>query len=198
MRGAVVINCCTCSYSNHERSKKHRENVAILKEIMQEEEEAEVNVSSAPSHGVEAAGGSSPTPPPLSESVEEDDDSAVSGVAQLKVVDEREADLKATAASSSDGDDVTLSSLVRYVLFSTPPPPALSLSHSLALFLSTPHRNKQHTETLPHDPQPSSPTLVSMDTKADSNGEEVELTKRKGKNRTKKKSTKVSHFTDSN
>ena len=95
------------SYSNHERSKKHRENVALLKELMEEEEG---RVGGGASLDPQTAEAERDTQLPLSDDGGEEfeeADSAVTGMKELNVVDSREAD------SGLSDDDLQLSSLLR-------------------------------------------------------------------------------------
>ena len=112
-----MLSFTFCSYSNHERSRKHRENVALLKEVMAEEEER----SEVKGH---ASSGSLTLSSDDHSQGEEDIDTnmAAAGVEGGEGIvlgggGERESTPAASDASSSsdDADDIALSSLVRCV-----------------------------------------------------------------------------------
>lgn len=100
----------TCRYTNHERSKKHRDNVALLKEMMEEEERESISPSAddVMTHGAVADEKQSLSdleaeqPGPSTSRVEGGEEPGVS-VAGLRV-DEDEED---------NDEDLALSSLVR-------------------------------------------------------------------------------------
>ena len=94
-----------CSYTNHERSKKHRENVALLKEVMEEEEEERALSLSSDGEGDSQAVPSShfQTEQLHQSSTEPLEGDIDGGVATLRVAN----------SDSSSNEDLT--SLVRYV-----------------------------------------------------------------------------------
>lgn len=116
-QGLAYISSTFCSYSNHERSRKHRENVVLLKEVMAEEEERSEVTSSVTANDKQPNSGSL-TLSSDDHSLGEDDIDTNMGAAGVEGGGgERELTPAASDASSSsdDDDDIALSSLVRCV-----------------------------------------------------------------------------------
>lgn len=58
-RGQTSLCLWCCRYRNHEKSKKHKEKLALLKQLMQEEEEADNKDACSGGSGNSSAGGHS-------------------------------------------------------------------------------------------------------------------------------------------
>ena len=111
----MYVVLVSCSYTNHERSKKHRENVALLKVMMEEEERESCSPSGDDvlTHGAVAQGELPSSDlevehPGLSSSRVEGGEEAGVSVAGLRL-DEDEED------GTSNDEELALSSLVRYI-----------------------------------------------------------------------------------
>ena len=96
------------SYTNHERSKKHHENVAMVKQLMEEEEKGEDCSASDLTGEVGTLLARSES----NSDSEDEPDSAATGMEGLSLVEEVRGSMEA-GANSSDGEDLALSSIIR-------------------------------------------------------------------------------------